>query len=67
MLKITDAELLELEFYCDKSPFFIIHLEAGCREIWLLIKFNTYQKAHMQANTPKEQMEASKPQTVSIY
>ena len=32
LLKMSNAELIELEFYCEKSPFFIIHLEAGCRE-----------------------------------
>ena len=33
ILRMTDAELLEIEFFCEKSNFFCVHLEAGCREI----------------------------------
>ena len=32
-LRLSDAEAMEVEFYCDKSPFFCVHLEASCREI----------------------------------
>ena len=32
ILRMTDAEMLELEFFCEKSNFFCVHLEASCRE-----------------------------------
>ena len=35
-MRMRSAEMIEVEFYCEKSPFFCVHLEAACREIWIL-------------------------------
>jgi hypothetical protein len=32
-MRMRSAEMIEVEFYCEKSPFFCVHLEAACREI----------------------------------
>ena len=32
IFRITSGQVCELEFYCDKSPFFSVHLEAACKE-----------------------------------